>query len=386
MKTTDYEAIFELYDKGMSWDEIREELPWFTDTDRKKFYGYKEALDMVGVNGLDERLQKRQQNIRLERKILGYERSINNEQIRDLALSQVLQRQLKESLAEIKPINLKDISKISIKELNKSHKKFRYIVTTGDLHYSGDYEETLMLFEELLNSIAFQIEKHDIKHLYLVEVGDIIEGAGNLRPSQAQAVRAGMVTQMSDIMKIYADFVNKLSKMVKLTFIIVTSSNHTQLRLMGSKQNELVEEDLMILFAQYMQAMFPKLKIIADIEPTLQIGEYNLLFTHGHTIKGQRQAEKEIQNASIFRNEVIDYLFLGHYHHFRAIDISKGKKKNYFFDKRVFFLPTLDTHMSTFEKDRKLSSVPGYGFFEFNEEYGNTIAQKIPIADSVNEF
>lgn len=380
MKTTDYELIFELYDKGLSWDEIKDELPWFTDTDRKKFYGYKEAMESMTEKLAEGRLAQRQQNIRIERKVLGYERSINNEQIRDIALSKTLSNQLKQALKEEVPIKLSKPS-FFISDIDKRH----FVLTTADLHHDGDEKELRLVFQEALDEAANFIKDNKVKKLTLVEMGDLIEGAGNLRASQAQAVRAGMVTQMVQAMKAYAEFIKELSKLVHLNLVIITSSNHTQLRLMGSKQNELVEEDLMLTFAEYIAGRFPDLKIVADKAPNIKIGYYNVKFIHGHTVKSKQQAETEIQNLSAYTGEEIDYLVMGHYHHLRMINILEAEKSgesgfrvNY--DKSVIFVPSMDRKTrSTFEEDRKLSSAPGLGLLEFDYEEGLVTVRKLKL-------
>ena len=381
MKTTDYELIFELYDKGLSWDEIKDELPWFTDTDRKKFYGYKEAMESMTEKLAEGRLAQRQQNIRVERKILGYERSINNEQIRDLALRQALTNQLKESIKSLQPIKLSKPT-FQFDDLDNNH----FVITTADLHHDGNMEVLEEVFQSALNQVTKFVKQNKVKKLTLAEMGDLIEGAGNLRPSQAQAVRAGMIPQMVQVMHAYAEFVKKLSEIVSLNLVILTSSNHTQLRLMGSKQNELVEEDLMIMFAEYMKARFPDLEIIAEKAPNVKIGNFDVKFIHGHTVKSKQQAETEIQNLSTFTGENIDYLVMGHYHHLRLFNVSeavkydKANKRDILYDKTVVFVPSMDTKgMSTFEEDRKLSSAPGLGVLEFDISEGLVTTRKLKL-------
>jgi len=373
MKKIDYLKIEEMLDRGYTWEMIKKELPWFTDSDRKRYYGFKDGLEMFNRRFNEERMTEREQRLRLERKVLSYERSINNEQIRDISLNKMLSHQMQEALLNSKPINIYEPS-INTEELDEHH-----IVTMSDLHYDGDIETLEDVFNKAYSEIHKRVRENNIKHLYIVEMGDTIEGAGNLRPSQAQAVKAGMMSQLIDVLKAYVEFLKDLRKHVDITFVVVTSSNHTQLRLMGSKQNELVEEDLMRLFPVYMEAIMPTLDIVHAQKPELEIDSYQLLFMHGHTTK-KGNFEKELSEISSEKNQLYDFLFLGHYHHLRAIEEGVARNdEGILYDKLTIVVPGLAQKRTDYEKDLKVSSTPGIGFFRFTPETGRMQTEKIPI-------
>ena len=368
MKTVDFLKIEELRDMGYTWDEVKNELSWFTDTDRKQYYGFKKGMELYEQRFSETRFTKREQNLRLERKVLGLERSVNNEQIRDMALHQTLSNQLKKALLDLPKLDIFEPEKVE-EPTDKN-----YMFWMSDEHHDGDKDKFASILNISYSRIVEQIKEKGMERITLVIGGDVVEGAGNLRPSQAQAVRSGIIKQIMEASAMYADFLRELSKHAHLNVIIITSSNHTQLRLMGSKQNELVEEDLMAVFAQYLKGVLPDLHIVAEKQPTIKISGYICKLLHGHTVK-KKSFEDELAEISSYENRLIDFLFLGHFHHYEEREISVGQGMRY--DKKVFLMPALAQDKSNFEHDRKLSNVPGLGMIEF-DNYGAT-AKKLPV-------
>ena len=379
MKHTNYEQIMELYDKGLSWDEIRDTLDWFTDTDRKKFYGYRDAMETLSTTLASDKLDQRLQRIRLNQKILGLERSINNEQIRDLALAETLTNQLRQSLKGFKTPKL-NTPPSSINDVDDD---LIYIITSSDYHHDGDVLNLELDFSVMLHRIKEEVRRHNIRRIIWVEGGDIVEGAGNLRNSQAQAVKAGMIPQLVQFMGAYLSFLTELSSVVNIERIItVTSSNHTQLRPMGSKSNELVEEDLMLVFASFLDMTVGKqIPVHAEEQPWFHIGDFSCKLMHGHTIKNKNNLASEMHSISSYDGVLYDYIFAGHFHHLEVVDVSEvsdGYDSKY--DRQFILLPTSDRKpKSTFEKDRKLASTPGLGLFCFSEKTGLDWFKKIKL-------
>ena len=359
-----FELIHELRESGLEWNEIG-----VTDTTRKKYYGWLEARKDEEAQSTLESSARTLHAIRLARKELGIERSINNEQIRDLALHKLMNKEVLDAISKLKPIKIKE---------HKPHKpeKKEFIIAMGDLHYDGN-EENLGNLDNAFWEIDDVIDENDIKVLHLFEMGDVIEGA-SLRNSQLMGVKKGMVQQVIDVAEEYANHLAELSKKVKIKFYSVDSSNHTQLRTLGTKQNEIVEEDLMLVFNNYIRARLPKLEMVTGQDILTQINGFDIYIAHGHLMK---KKEGFIDSIASQRKTNIDYGFFGHYHHKRDIDLYqiKDEKNNRLYDKKVFYIPALTTHESTFERDRLLSSVSGFAVFEVDKTYGIMKSWKVPI-------
>jgi hypothetical protein len=356
------EIIEELRELGLTWEEISIEVPNFTDNDRKLFTGYKLGQQASTNSDLIKQARKSQM-IRTSSKMLGIERSINNEQIRDISLHRTFTKQVIESIKGLSTQNT-FIKRIPI------HGEKHHIFTTADWHYNGDrsYLEVLNTVYELITE---QIREDNITHIHLMELGDIIEGA-SLRTSQLMAVKSGMVNQVIEVAYAYIDLLTKLSQQVSITFYSVDSSNHTQLRNLGTKRNELVEEDLMLVFNQMIRTALPKLDMITGDDIYTKIADYNFFITHGHLVKNKYKFMEKIAND---RNILIDYTFIGHFHHSEEIDLHKGNG----YDKRLFIVPALNTRESSYENDYNMSSQAGIGYYVFEEGKGHIQSRKLVI-------
>jgi hypothetical protein len=359
--------IHELRQQGHGWEDIHSEVG-SNDVDRKAYYGYLMGLE----DSSDEDLVKHAktlQAIRKSRKVLGIERSINNIQIKSIVTKEIFDDQIKEAILkerrELKPLRSR---KVKHTEVNEFH-----LFTISDYHYDGDIKRLQRDFGLIEDKIITEILKYDLYHIHLAELGDLIDGA-TLRVSQLRKIQAGMVSQTIEVSRMYMKLIENLLEHVDITFIILESSNHTQLRNLGTKQNELPDEDMMRIFVEFMKTAFKTQKglvIISGEDLILDILGYKFYFGHGHLIRGKSGYLEKLQSD---RNTIIDYGFFGHFHHTRQIDLhSTGK-----YDKKVFYVPSADRgDRSGFEKDHNLSSMPAIGFYVFDDVDGHTISKKL---------
>ena len=355
--------IHELRLAGMTWEEIG-----CTDTERKKYMGWIEGQEEIEEENTLERNAKALQTIRQARKELGIERAINNEQIRDIAIHKLMTEEVKDAIKSLPTLDIKPPKKIKKGQPHKEH-----IIALGDLHYTGDKEELDDLYGVFLD-ITATVKNEGIETLHLFEMGDVIEGA-SLRNSQLMGVKSGMVSQIIQAAEVYAENLALLSKHVNLKFYSVDSSNHTQLRNLGTKQNELVEEDLMMVFNNYIRTRLPDLDMTTGIDIITQINGFDIFIAHGHLV-GKK--EGYIDKVASTRRCNIDYGFFGHYHHKRDIDLYKINDGSREYDKKAFYVPALKKHTSNFETDKFLSSVPGFAVYEVDEWFGINKSWKVP--------
>jgi hypothetical protein len=215
------------------------------------------------------------------------------------------------------------------------------------------------------------IKEKDLTDIYLFELGDIIEGA-SLRTSQLMAVKSGMVNQVLDVADAYIKMLSYLNEYVNIKFYSVDSSNHTQLRNLGTKQNQLVEEDLMMVFNKIVKTALPNLDITTGNDIYTDIVGFKMFITHGHLIKNK---EKFMEKISADRNILIDYTFAGHFHHSREFDLHSSLG----YDKKAFYVPALQTKFSSYEKDFNMSSQAGVGYYVFEEGKGHIESRKLVV-------
>lgn len=352
----DLRLVHELREQGVGWESVKDTIAGFTDNDRKLYYGYKKGLESKEDSDLVKHA-KTLQKIRLSRKRLGVERSINNEQIRDITLHKTFTDQVIEEIKNY-AIEFNYVRESNITHYDKNDE--RHIFVLSDLHYDGnDYIlDTLNL---AYNAIMDVVEEYDLKHIVLVELGDTVEGA-SLRTSQLMAVKSGMVQQVIKVAKAYVELIQKLlDNGIDVEMYSVDSSNHTQLRQLGTKQNQLVEEDLMLVFNGFIELALPHLNFIHSEELLIDMLGFNFHLSHGHLIKGK--PSNYYDDLQSDRGYLIDFAFYGHRHH--KIDMDWHSKGGY--DSMIFQVPALAPHTTSYEKDKNLSSCSGVGYYRFNK-------------------
>ena len=344
----------------MGWEEMKEH--GITDTDRKKYYGYLDGLDEIR----DEVLIEEKLKVKQLKKELSIERQMSNENIKYLTEHKIIQEQRKYN---------PDLKIVWEDEYKETHTCF-HIVTTSDFHYNGD-TNTLNRLNAVRNEIIRVVRDNNLSSLIVAELGDVIEGA-SLRTSQLMGIKSGMIRQTKEIAHAYKQMLESIIEEtnVKLTLLSVTSSNHTQLRTLGTKRNELPDEDLMLYFNDVVSQTKGLHGFIEGDEITVDINGYTFYFAHGHTVKNK---EGHLEKVSNRIEKMIDFGFFGHYHHSRSIDLYKRNKNGRLYDMKVFYVPALYNEESQFEKDLNVSSCSGIGFYTFDNKHGNISSGKIII-------
>lgn len=359
-------VVHELREQGVSWPEIEKLVSGCTENDRKLYNGWRMMASYMGqADDIEEATSL--QALKKARKILTVERSVNNNQITDIVKKELFDDQLKEAILNGRR-PLYRVKKKVLKESEKAH-----IFTISDYHYDGDIEKLNIDFDLIEQKILTEVRNNNLNHIYLVELGDLVDGA-TLRTSQLLKIKKGIVSQIIESSKRYMQLIENLLEYVNVTFIILESSNHSQLRNLGTKQNEIAEEDMMRVFSEFIKLAFKNEKdfqLISGYDVMLKILDFNFFFGHGHLIK----SNDYIAKLQAERNILIDYSFFGHFHHAKQIDLNSAGTH----DKIQFFVPSCDREQSTYERDRNLSAMPGIGYYQFEKENGYIGTKKLLI-------
>lgn len=359
-------VVHELREQGLSWPQIEKLVSGCTENDRKLYTGWRMMASYIGQPDEVEEATSLQA-LKKARKILTVERSVNNNQITDLVKKELFDEQLREAILNGRRPLYRVKKKVS-KDLEKAH-----IFTISDYHYDGDLEQLNIDFDLIEQNILSEVKNNNLSHIYLVELGDLIDGA-SLRTSQLLKVKKGMVSQVIESSRRYMQLIENLLEYVNVTFIILESSNHSQLRNLGTKQNEIAEEDMMRVFSEFIRLAFKNEKdfqLISGYDVMLKILDFNFFFGHGHLIK----SNDYIAKLQAERNTLIDYSFFGHFHHAKQIDLNSAGTH----DKIQFFVPSCDREQSAYERDRNLSAMPGIGYYQFEKENGYISTKKLLI-------
>lgn len=204
-------------------------------TFRKRYKVFKEAFE-THYDDIDteafERLVRKEWNVKKEQKKLNIAKIELNKETTKRAFGELVQ----EALVDIE-FPQYDFEPLLIDEQPLYRRvparpgEF-YVFTHADLHYDG----TFNLREHFQKLFDIIISKN-VPKAYIFGLGDEIEGL--LRVSAAMDARLGAVEQMKDYAIHYLNFLQRLSQRMQLMVYQVTSSNHTQTRVLSTGRNEL---------------------------------------------------------------------------------------------------------------------------------------------------
>lgn len=258
----------------------------------------------------------------------------------------------------------------AIQSENSDEEK-QYLLTIADVHYGAKFisenneyspEIAKERFEYLAGKMMNFVKKHGISKLHIVSLGDLVQGLlriGDLKLNDSTVVKSTV-----EISRIIALFLNELSAYVNIEYYHCPSANHTQLRVLGAKANELADEDLEYLIGNYIKDLCRNnnrinVHLAKEGKQYIEIDifNYEIMAMHGHQLKN---IESSIKDLSIVRRSFIDYLILGHWHNGKEIPSYEGCCN----DCEVLVSPSFigsDPYSDSISKGLK-ASVKIYGF------------------------
>lgn len=261
----------------------------------------------------------------------------------------------------------------------------QYLCCISDLHYGASFksennEYSPEIFKNRLsylgdNLVAF-IEEKQLSKISIACLGDTLQGI--LRLSDLQLNDSTVVKSTVEVCRLIASFLNELSCYVKIDYYHVPTANHTQIRPLGTKANELGNEDLEYLIGNYIAdlcLMNDRISVHLPEEgkqySVIDIEGFEVIAMHGHQI---RNTETALRDLSMTRRSFVDYLILGHFHGSRELSSSEGVLH----DTEVLVCPSFvgsDPYSDTIMKGSK-ASVKIYGF---DSVYGHTETYKVVL-------
>ena len=273
----------------------------------------------------NERLEIQKERIKLRTEKLEY-----NKWLREDARDEMIAEQISDAILSLKPLSIPDV--IIPKENKKS-----FILAFGDEHYGASFELKDLfgniinsyspeIFEsrmwDLFNQVIAIIEKENIDELNIFNMGDFSDGC--LRVSQLMKLRYGVV----DGTILYANFItnwlNELSKYVKINYQM-TDGNHTELRELGQPKGTFTDDNMGKVVREFIKVSLannPNFTYIENCTGYIY-GEFSgstVLGIHGDT--KVKNMERLLRELSAIHNINIDYLLAGHMHHSRIEEVG----------------------------------------------------------------
>ena len=186
------------------------------------------------------------------------------------------------------------------------------VLCFGDEHYGTEFtiyglhgeiinQYSPEIFEErmykLLKQTIYIIQKEELKTLYVFNLGDFSDGV--LRYSQLMKLRYGVVEGTVRYANFIANWLNELSKYVRVKFQM-TFGNHTELRMLGAPKGTFKDENTGMFVREIIKTRLednPNFQM--TVNPTGLIFEniegFNVLAIHGE-VKNMDNAIKDFSN------------------------------------------------------------------------------------------
>ena len=253
-----------------------------------------------------------------------------------------------------------------------------YIVTFGDIHYGAkfvsehnEYSPTIAKerIKVMCGDIIDFVQKHNLSHITIVNLGDDIQGI--LRISDVKLNSTPVVKAVVEVSHVLAEFLNALSSLCNVTYYHVPYSNHTQTRPLGSKANELPQEDLEYVIEHYISDLLadnPRVNVIysSGIHKyvTIQMYNYSIVALHGHQFKGVDQFRR-------LYGKSVDYVLIGHQH----VGKEVGCYENGDNDVELLVSPSI-VGSDPYSDSLYLGSKSAFKIFGFDSQQGHTETYK----------
>ena len=348
---------------------------------RYKFTYHKIDDDSDTDNDLYKTLRFERRELEKERKRFQTEKLEYNRWLRENARDELIAEKIAEAIKETPIVRIPLPNEFE--RYSKRHKSSGKIgiLCFGDEHF-GTFFEVKGLYGHTINSYSPEIffkrmwdllaqtvdivNKEQLGTICVYNMGDFSDGI--LRVSQLMKLRYGIIEGSVLYAKFIVNWLNELTKHVKVRFQMV-KGNHTELRMLGQPKGTFNKENTDIIVREIIKLCLkdnPNFNYIEN--PTGYIYEIiydkHILGIHGE-VKNMEQSLKDFSNTYDVK---IDYLIAGHLHHEESTVIGR--------DKEVIRVPSI-IGIDDYSMSLNKTSNPGALFLVMQEGYG--IKCKYPI-------
>lgn len=374
----DWESLGELFNRELRDDDIE----WTSSTYRKPYQNAKVYYENVFKNMIDDKkitsdIDEKTRLLIAEREKLNSTKAEYRKDIRHQSRFELFYENVKN---EINCLPVPDLAFIPMEDENETE----YLLTIADIHAGANFssinnsyslEICRLRFEKLLNETMKFVTNKNLTHLNIVEMGDSIQGI--LRISDVKLNETSIVEATVFVSKLISNFLNELSACCEINYYQVPSSNHSQIRPLGTKASELATEDIEYIIFNYITDSLknnPRIHTYSNFgEEYLEItlNDYRIIAMHGHQIKN---INNSLRDLSCLHKQFYDCVLLAHFH--GGHEITAGEK--FLYDTEILVCPSFvgsDPYSDTLTKGSK-SACKIYGFTECK---GHTETYKIVL-------
>ena len=276
-----------------------------------------------------EEIREAKYELEKERKKLQTEKLEYNRWLREEARDELIAEHICDAIRELPPLEIPN-AKLSLQADRVG------CLLIADSHYGVDLKITGLygeiineyspeIFEERMWNLLYQVidicKKEGFTSLNIYDLGDEVDGI--LRVSQLFKLRYGVIESTVRYGRFITEWLNELSKHIRIRYQMVKDSNHCQLRLLNQPKNTFKDENMSYIITEKIMDRLennPNFEFIQN--PTGYIFDnivgYNILGIHGEG-KG---LEKAINDFSRTYRVNISFLIGGHKHHQNSSNIG----------------------------------------------------------------
>lgn len=285
---------------------------------------------LVGEDKYLEELKSERRNIEKERKKLQTEKLEYNKWLREEARDELICEHICKAISELPPLEMPQIVYMD------ENTTIDAALIISDPHYGAEFtikglfgeilnEYSPEIFEmrmwDLLSQVVRICKKENINTLHVYDLGDSVDGL--LRVSQLMKLRYGVIESTIRYGRFMTEWLNELTKYVKVKFQMVTDANHSQLRMLGQPKNTFKDENMSYIIAEkFMDRLGsnPNFEFVQNPSGYIfdELAGYRVLGIHGEV----RNMEDAIKNFSSTYKVPIDILVGGHKHHKEADNVG----------------------------------------------------------------
>ena len=266
--------------------------------------------------------------------------------------------------------------------LNYSVNNKEYILSIADIHAGANFitetneysfEEVTKRFNKLLNDAVNFVKEHQLGYIKVLCLGDDIQGI--LRLSDLQLNESSVVKATVFVAKTIASFLNELSKHCYINYYHCPTSNHSQLRPLGTKASEIASEDVEYIICNYIKDVLvnnDRITVNTNfgyeyIE--IPVFDFKTIAMHGHTIKNIDNALKDL---TYHKKTFYTTVFLAHYHAAKMGVVGEMSDT----DCEVIVCPSF-IGSCPYSNSLLRGAKPSCCIFGYDEQYGHTETYKI---------
>lgn len=269
--------------------------------------------------------------------------------------------------------------------LYEEEPEVEYVMCIGDIHYGAVFEiegnaynpEVVKeRFDYLFSKTVDFVQNKNVNKIHIVNLGDNIQGL--LRVSDAKLNDSSLVKSVVEVSHLIASFLNELSAYVQIEYYHVPTSNHTQLRLLDVKPNEMPDEDVEYIVSHYIKDLLLNNKNV-NVHLSedgyqymlIDINGYTVGAMHGHTVK---DINSVLDQLSSYTGDMFDYLFLGHLHSGKELTVSAAAT----YDAEVIVCPSF-VGTDPYSQRLMKSSCPAVKIYGFSPVSGHIETYKFVL-------